>query len=756
MESSDVNHNSFQESVAAVSMPEYNDTVKSSIVDIILLGYKKYYGIPGDSEEEHRVKAIEFFNSLLKECNAILAGGFLLHSIHKDNTRVAIRDQITDMDLYVPCKYLSKFNKTIMKLGDTNEFTQHNATFYCLSFLRKNGIRSVQRVINPDYHTHHIADIMAVRNSRSPLDVVKSFDLTFCQIWYDGNTVMATHPEHVRNKTGLLQKDYALLLLKGNEFLKRRIQKYSHRGYTIKQEPIKLDLTDERFTGGSKCIEKPEHDETYFKRWCSRVLFNFCINGNYRFISSSNLRSMNAKEYARRKFFPTTELKKPIDEMIALDSTDGYDSDDYDITKPETYYPILDNYYKSEPEVYPQLPYEGIEDERKFWYITNNLLKIFFSSDERIYPYDLYIIRDEDIRIDKIYNILYSPFSKINPYYNGLYKYSVRSGVDAITLSEEPVYDIHEHILDDAIGRDGIKIHLNQYKNYNDKDNVPCYVNGCTKNLTLNEIRMMVDKNYYNMFIHGEPPPLPPPDNLLRNQGPWDINDEGNEKRLDVIEILRNYKSTTDSWGNIYHTVMCPFCLVFIGRNQGCAYVKHEEGHSTNIIAPYCKPQNIITEIVDKYKNVFGNGFEVCIECGRPCHSHKHISLDNPPRYVSGRAFNYSKCNGGGRREGIARVIAVHNTIKENPDMDPIELRRIAGLAAEAAAKDENLLVKADAILAKETNTRVKENLNLGAPAEGGKRRIGKIDSYGYKSYKDIIKKTRKSFAKKTKKTRKN
>jgi hypothetical protein len=64
---------------------------------------------------------------------------------------------------------------------------------------------------------------MAVRNARSPLDVVQNFDLSFCQIWYDGKGVWATHPEHVKTKSGILQGDYVKVLLEhNNKFLKRR------------------------------------------------------------------------------------------------------------------------------------------------------------------------------------------------------------------------------------------------------------------------------------------------------------------------------------------------------------------------------------------------------------------------------------------------------------------------------------------------------------------------------------------------------
>jgi hypothetical protein len=757
-------------SLPAVSMPQYKDIICNSITNSILEGYTRYFNTDDDVRDE-RVKAIEFFNSLLKECKAIVAGGYLLHSIQHNNPNNPDNFDTTkypDIDIYVPCKNLSKFNKTMVKLLNVSAYNQHHATFYCMSFLRKNGIRTVQGLytFNPiNMRPIHLADIMAVRNSRSPLDVVKNFDLTFCQIWYDGDNLMATHPDHVINKTGLLQKDYALLYIKGNRFLIRRIRKYRYKGYTINLEPFVINISDVGTVGvgGSNCIDKPIKDEAYFKKWISRALFRFCIFGQYKAVSPKVFEAIPLNNELnfnwRYRDISDEEISRPVVDMKPLDYTDGYDTEDYDITSPETYYPILDNFYKNGNENQVESPYRDIENERKFWFITNNLLKTFYSNKRDIIPLHQEAYNTEDDIVYHIYHTLKS--SNFNTYHETLHKYTQRNGVDAITLLDEPVYDIHKHTLDEGIGKEGIKLHLNQYMNYNDKENLPCYVNGCTNILSLNEIRMMVDYNYYLQFISNAQ--FLQPDNLLRNEGPWDVNEEGNEKRLDVIQILRNYKSSTDTWGNIYHTVMCPFCLVFIARNQGCAYVHHQIGEGSNANSPYCNPKNVIKEIYDKYKRRFGLRFEVCIECGRPCSNHKHIDLNDPPGYERQRVTqlgmpDYGVCAGGGRREGIARVIAVHNTIRNNPGMNPIELRRLAGLAAEDSADDARLLEKADEILAKDKNTRVIEDLNMEQNLRlgGGKIRIGKISSYGYESYKNIIKKTRKSSVKKTKKTRKN
>jgi hypothetical protein len=66
------------------------------------------------------------------------------------------------------------------------------------------------------------------------LDVIKAFDLTFCQVWYDGDKVYADYPEDVKNKIGSLEDSYTIPLLNMNKFLVERYEKYTNRGFTIK------------------------------------------------------------------------------------------------------------------------------------------------------------------------------------------------------------------------------------------------------------------------------------------------------------------------------------------------------------------------------------------------------------------------------------------------------------------------------------------------------------------------------------------
>jgi hypothetical protein len=651
------------------------------------------------------------------------------------------------------------------QLTDIGLLRQHTATFYCLSFLRRNGIRSVQTFykagVNGARLGKHVMDIMAVRNSRSPLDVVQNFDLTFCQIWYDGESVWATHPEHIRNKRGYLQKDYVSLLVEGNRFLKSRMEKYIKRGFIIQPESNTITITKDMIIK-TNCIKDPK-DENYYNRWLSRVLFKIILTNKYNLrkgeykIAKHNFQ-VNSKRPIGETFTRLTEeeLNKPIEQMKSLEPTDGYDSDEFDMEKPESYNSILNKFSEYIPED-KRDEWLAQPEETKYWKTLRKLVELFYSIDYERSPFGDFAEyeQSDDIKSIVLYSIMNNRFIKN---YLDILKSSFRNGMDAVTLEDVPVYDLHNHTLDQAIGVDGLKSYLDTLINQRDKTNLPCFVTGCTWPLTLDEIRPIVNKEYYLIFTEPIPEPLPPPDGLLGTQGLGDNPGEA-ETKLDLIEVIKNAPSDAGGWKNIYHHVVCPFCLSYISRDSGCTYVTHPNPDALpHALSPFCKPQNIIKDIRDKYKTAAGTGhLEVCAECGRACVNHKHFDLNDPPDLEPGHLTaagnpDYARCAGGGRAEQIARIIAIRNTVTAG-EMDPKDLRVLAGFAAEEAAGSPELLAKGAAILAKLPADRSEANLNQ---IEGGKRRVGKICSHGYETYNSKIKKTRRSRAKKYKGSRKN
>ena len=156
----------------------------------------------------------EEFDTILKESDALVAGGAIVNTI----TGMIIKD----IDIYVPIKNLKKFVSNLKTIFLIEKYRMIESSKYCRSFLRRNGIKKIYTIIGPN---RKVIDIMSIRNSRTPLQVVNNFDLTFCQTWYDGAHIYASHPDHIKNRSGVLQGDYVPLFISGNAFLKTRVKK---------------------------------------------------------------------------------------------------------------------------------------------------------------------------------------------------------------------------------------------------------------------------------------------------------------------------------------------------------------------------------------------------------------------------------------------------------------------------------------------------------------------------------------------------
>lgn len=179
-------------------------------------------------------KAI-LFKKILRDSGGVIAGGSILQECYDAKWT----PETIDIDIYIPVKY----SKSILSFifGKSNNpmyyknFSKGKFADYCETFITKNGIRNIYRY-NKNISCNKLdvdVDIMTVRNWTNPLKVVASFDLTFCQVWYDGKGVYANFPEDIKSKTGVIREDYMNSLLNGNLYLHNRTQKYTERGFKI-------------------------------------------------------------------------------------------------------------------------------------------------------------------------------------------------------------------------------------------------------------------------------------------------------------------------------------------------------------------------------------------------------------------------------------------------------------------------------------------------------------------------------------------
>ena len=160
----------------------------------------------------------------LIETNAVIAGGSVLAAYTYTNN-------IKDLDIYVNKKNAIKLRENLAKLK--YNFASYNIqSQYDQSFFIKNNI--LARFTLMMHYKLPTIDIMIVPDNIDVRQVVTNFDLTFCEIWYDGINVYASNPKDFIEKKGTLKSDYLEnLLLNFNKFTINRIKKYIRKGFTI-------------------------------------------------------------------------------------------------------------------------------------------------------------------------------------------------------------------------------------------------------------------------------------------------------------------------------------------------------------------------------------------------------------------------------------------------------------------------------------------------------------------------------------------
>ena len=233
-----------------------------------------------------------FCNELLYKTNSIAAGGFVLSSYtgndENDRNGKMVYDpeidkfpskcppkrneienmwikhpqcrsnKYPDIDIYVNQSNFEKFLEKLLQIpfitfGSINKKEFNLATSYDKSFFKKNnilfrfevfitlhsgGIDENNRFKN--IHFNSMAkqkfDIMVVSDKTNNIDVVQNFDLTFCEIYFNGKEIYANDDNNtdIQKKTGIIRDEYlSSLFLDKNKFIISRIFKYMERGYII-------------------------------------------------------------------------------------------------------------------------------------------------------------------------------------------------------------------------------------------------------------------------------------------------------------------------------------------------------------------------------------------------------------------------------------------------------------------------------------------------------------------------------------------
>lgn len=265
------NASAFKNDVEETSEPTFIPAVQAALIKYFKPGWQnnfKNVNVGPANNSEQRLLA--FINKTLKDNGAIISGGFILKAIGS-----FVDEKSVDMDIYVPTAHAEEFRKVMTKLFDSTSVVKHVVSDSPGSFFKKNGIVSVSKYSKqlPKYAEMDIVEIAA---DRTPVEVVKNFDLTFCENWYDGDNVWMAYPDHVKSKSGFLENHYLDILFTGNPVLINRMKKYIDRGFKIsinnpvtkKAENVsngisKGTLFQQQIQNLSKAVPKDTHFGSY-------------------------------------------------------------------------------------------------------------------------------------------------------------------------------------------------------------------------------------------------------------------------------------------------------------------------------------------------------------------------------------------------------------------------------------------------------------------------------------------------------------
>ncbi len=210
------------------------------------------------------------FNRLLIETEGVIAGGSV--------TRIYSGLRYgTDIDIYVhPSDDVINLAKFLNRFGYVLEYgNSYVVPGYDSSFLLKNNILGRFHYVKYDtYSMSSTIDIMIVSPNMRIRDVVTNFDLSFCEIWYDGNSIYAQYPNDVINKSGILKPSYISSFLKLNSFTLKRIKKYRNRGFKISIKiPDEICEENQSFN----ILEKEKNNVTDSVKWFVLFIYNILI-----------------------------------------------------------------------------------------------------------------------------------------------------------------------------------------------------------------------------------------------------------------------------------------------------------------------------------------------------------------------------------------------------------------------------------------------------------------------------------------------
>ena len=205
-------------------------------------------------------KALETtLTNAIIDAGAVIAGGGVLSAF--------VGFFVKDIDIYCNIGRAEALMNRLKSIG-FSIIQAHLSPAYDQSFFRKNNILARFHWRYKNDPVFISIDVMVIPDTVNVETVVQNFDLTFCEIWYNGTEIKSSHPIDILTRHGRLRDEYAeTYSVYNNKFIRKRIEKYRDRGFIIDAPEV---------------IENPREPEKIVaneEEWVVKKIYNFILNG---------------------------------------------------------------------------------------------------------------------------------------------------------------------------------------------------------------------------------------------------------------------------------------------------------------------------------------------------------------------------------------------------------------------------------------------------------------------------------------------
>jgi hypothetical protein len=213
---------------------------------------------------KNNVEQLDRFCNSLQTHKVLIAGGSVL-AVH---TTPPFKS--SDIDMYVHQSTGAAFIEDLLKICDDIIFySSFTRPVYDQSFLKRNNILYLLSGIIGALKF----DIMITKSD--PIDVAGNFDLSCCQIFFNGHDVWAT--DFKEDKTCHLRAEYHKAWYAGNYFLKKRVSKYVDRGFIIT-----LEMNNELDPQPIRISDKNEKQISDYEEYIAIHIITYILNNILR------------------------------------------------------------------------------------------------------------------------------------------------------------------------------------------------------------------------------------------------------------------------------------------------------------------------------------------------------------------------------------------------------------------------------------------------------------------------------------------